>query len=150
MSEDRSSPLPRLLLGLAIGATAIIVYNRQTLLGLVRGRGLHGSATRVELPPGGSVTVDVADRDGGTMTQNGATTTIETTRTTSTAVDQGGLGGRIAAIRARVQAYVDSARAQVDTAIAEGQATAAQTRQELEARFNQAKTDPESARTAFK
>ena len=49
----------------------------------------------------------------------------------------------------QIQFYIATARAQVDTAIAEGQAEAARTRRELEDRFAQAKKDPESARSAF-
>lgn len=54
-----------------------------------------------------------------------------------------------AGILDKVRRYVESARAQLDVAIAEGQLTAAQTRQELEARFANAKNDPASARSAF-
>jgi hypothetical protein len=49
----------------------------------------------------------------------------------------------------QLRRYVESARAQLDVAIAEGQVAAAQTRQELEARFAAAKNDPGSARSAF-
>lgn len=58
---------------------------------------------------------------------------------------QGGPSG----VAAHVQRYVQSARAQLDVAIAEGQAAAAQTRKDLEARFAAAKKDPASVRSAF-
>ena len=80
----------------------------------------------------------------GTTTDTITVTALEPKQTPITAL-QKGVGG----IREGIQTYIASARAQLDLAIAEGQATAAQTRQELEQRFVEAKRDPQRARTAF-
>ena len=48
-----------------------------------------------------------------------------------------------------VRRYVETARKQIDLAIAEGKVAAAQTRQELEARFAQAKENPGRGASAF-
>lgn len=51
---------------------------------------------------------------------------------------------------ARIQQSLASARAQLDTAIAEGQVAAEKRRTELEDRFATAKKDPTSAQAAFR
>ena len=76
--------------------------------------------------------------------QNLSTTAIDTMRTLSTALQRGPRD-----LIEQARRYVDSARAQLDAAIAEGQVAAAQTRKELEERFNAAKENPRSARSAF-
>jgi hypothetical protein len=73
-----------------------------------------------------------------------STTAIETMRNLSLAMHRGPDG-----FLAEVRRYLDAARAQIDVAIAEGQVAAAQTRKELEERFNAAKENPRSARSAF-
>jgi hypothetical protein len=73
------------------------------------------------------------------------TTAIDTMHNLSLALQRGPDGWLAEARR-----YIDAARAQLDVAIAEGQVAAAQTRKELEERFNAAKENPESARSAFK
>lgn len=78
--------------------------------------------------------------------QNTSTAALDTLRSFSTALQQGGVNGLVEQGRR----YLDSARRQLDVAIAEGQVAAAQTRQELEARFAAAKKDPGSASSAFR
>jgi hypothetical protein len=73
-----------------------------------------------------------------------STTAIDTMRNLSLALQRGPDG-----FLAEARRYVDAARAQLDIAIAEGQVAAAQTRKELEERFNAAKENPRSARSAF-
>ncbi|MCA1599586.1 MAG: hypothetical protein LC769_11355, partial [Chloroflexi bacterium] len=57
--------------------------------------------------------------------------------------------GAFAHLLAPIQRYIASTRAQLDVAIAEGQAQAARTRQDLEVRFEEAKKDPQRGRSAF-
>jgi hypothetical protein len=71
-------------------------------------------------------------------------TAIETMRNLSLALQR-----RPDGFLVEVRRYLDAARAQLDVAIAEGQVAAAQTRKELEERFNAAKENPRSARSAF-
>jgi hypothetical protein len=73
-----------------------------------------------------------------------STTAIETMRNLSLALQRRPDGFLVEARR-----YLEAARAQLDVAIAEGQVAAAQTRKELEERFNAAKENPRSARSAF-
>ena len=73
-----------------------------------------------------------------------STTAIETVRNLSLALQR-----RPDGFLAEARRYLDAARAQLDVAIAEGQVAAAQTRKELEERFNAAKENPQSARSAF-
>lgn len=101
---------------------------------------LSGPRDGAALPPGSRALVP----GGGLAMQNMLIATTGALRTLSTAV-QGGPNGLVEQARR----YVESARAQLDAAIAEGQVVAAQTRQELEARFAAAKADPASARSAF-
>lgn len=76
--------------------------------------------------------------------QNILTVATGAVRTLSTAL-QGGPDGLVEQARH----YVEAARTRINTAIAEGQATAVQTRQDLEARLAAAKADPASARSSF-
>jgi hypothetical protein len=71
-------------------------------------------------------------------------TAIETMRILSLALQR-----RPDSFLAEARRYLDAARAHLDVAIAEGQVAAAQTRKELEERFNAAKENPRSARSAF-
>ena len=73
-----------------------------------------------------------------------STTAIETMRNLSLALQR-----RPDGFLAEARRYLEAARAQLDVAIAEGQVAAAQTRKELEERFNAAKENPRSARSAF-
>lgn len=134
MSSGNSSPVPRILFGLAAGAVAYVVYRRRaTLLATIR--------------PHDATALPAA---GGAPFVRG-TTAVQTTNTTT------GAGGRTMAtlqsgpsgILDQIRRYVASTRAQLDIAIAEGQVAAAETRRDLEARFATAKKDPSSARSAF-
>ncbi len=155
MSERGAITLPRILIGLAIGAAAVALYNRRAALlsvsGMTRG-------DRAALSDSGGASVQDQSRQSrvttttdayvihptGTTTDTVAATALEPRQTPITAL-QKSVGG----IREGIQNYIASARAQLDLAIAEGQATAAQTRVELEQRFVEAKRDPQRARTAF-
>lgn len=77
--------------------------------------------------------------------QNVSTTALGAIHNISTTLQQQGPSGLVEQGRR----YLDSARRQLDVAIAEGQLAAAQTRRELEERFAAAKKDPSSARSAF-
>ncbi len=157
MSERGAITLPRILIGLAIGAAAAALYNRRAALLSVSGMA-RGDRAELALSDRGGASVQ--DQSGqsrvttatdayiihptGTTTDTITATALEPKQTPITAL-QKGVGG----IREGIQNYIASARAQLDLAIAEGQATAAQTRQELEQRFVEAKRDPQRARTAF-
>ncbi len=155
MSEQGAITLPRLLIGLAIGAAAMALYNRRAALLHVSGMA-HDDRAHLALSDSGGLSVQdqstqarVATTTDAyvihpTGTPAGTATAIEPKQTPVTAL-QKGVGG----IREQIQRYIASARTQLDVAIAEGQATAAQTRQELEQRFVEAKRDPQRARTAF-
>jgi hypothetical protein len=131
---SRRSPLAPILIGVAIGATAAVIYNRRSLLAIA------GAPGRPVLPPGSRA----LSPNGGLALQNVQNTATSVARSLSTAL-QGGPSGLIE----QAQRYIQTARAQLDVAIAEGQVAAAQTRKELEERFAAAKTDPASARSAF-
>jgi hypothetical protein len=152
MSEQKSSILPRILIGVAIGAAAFVLYNRRGIFA-----GVSGPQPGAQLPPG-SVGDTVVNADGtpapraetfqfdpsGTTTSTAGTSV---TAASSTAVQKA--QGTFAHLLAPVQRYIASARAQLDVAIAEGQAQAARTRQDLEVRFEEAKKDPQRGRSAF-
>ncbi len=152
MSEQKSSILPRILIGVAIGAAAFVLYNRRGIFA-----GVSGPQPGAQLPPG-SVGDTVVNADGtpapraetfqfdpsGTTTSRAGTSV---TAASSTAVQKA--QGTFAHLLAPVQRYIASARAQLDVAIAEGQAQAARTRQDLEVRFEEAKKDPQRGRSAF-
>jgi len=152
MSEQKSSILPRILIGVAIGAAALVLYNRRGIFA-----GVSGPQPGAQLPPG-SVDDTVINADGtvapraetfqfdpaGTTTFRSGTSV---TSASSTAVQKA--QGTFAHLLAPVQRYITSARAQLDVAIAEGQAQAARTRQDLEVRFEEAKKDPQRGRSAF-
>jgi hypothetical protein len=119
------------LFGLAAGAVAYVAYRRRaTLLAMIRPQ------ETTALPAGGTAPV---------VRGNTAVQSTNTTAGSGVASWQSGPAG----IMDQIRRYVESARAQLDVAIAEGQVAAAQTRQELEARFAAAKNDPGSARSAF-
>jgi len=152
MSEQKSSILPRILIGVAIGAAAFVLYNRRGIFA-----GVSGPQPGGQLPPS-SASDTVVNADGtpapraetfqfdppGTTT-SGAGKSV--TAASSTAVQKA--QGAFAHLLAPVQRYIASARAQLDVAIAEGQAQAARTRQDLEARFEEVKKDPQRGRSAF-
>ena len=126
-----SSTVPRILFGLAAGAVAYVAYRRRaTLLAALRPQ------ETTALPAAGTAPV---------VRGNTAVQTTNTTSGSGVTSWQSGPAG----IMDQIRRYVESARAQLDVAIAEGQVAAAQTRQELEARFAAAKNDPGSARSAF-
>jgi hypothetical protein len=135
MSRRGSNPVSGLLIGLAIGAVVVAVYRRWAA-----SQALLGPQSRVALPPGSRLPA----RRGGVAMQTLSTTAIDTMRNLSLALHHGPDG-----FLAEARRYVDAARAQLDVAIAEGQVAAAQTRKELEERFNAAKENPQSARSAF-
>ena len=152
MSEQKSSILPRILIGVAIGAAAFVLYNRRGIFA-----GVSGPQPGAQLPPG-SADDTVVNADGTpapraeTFEFNSSGTTTSragssVTAASSTAVQKA--QGTFAHLLAPVQRYIASARAQLDVAIAEGQAQAARTRQDLEARFEEAKKDPARGRAAF-
>jgi hypothetical protein len=165
-SEQTSGFLPRILIGVAIGAAALVIYNRRGIFG-----GVSGPQLGAQLPEGERIanadgtpvprseTIQfepVAPRAAGASAGGagssrvaGITSTISAsvTRASSTAVQKA--QGVFADGLAPIQRYIDSARAQLDVAIAEGQAQAARTRTELEARFEEAKRDPSRGRSAF-
>lgn len=152
MSEQKSSILPRILIGVAIGAAAFVLYNRRGIFA-----GVSGPQPGAQLPPG-SMGDTVVNADGtpapraetfqfdpsGTTTSRSGTSV---TSASSTAVQKA--QGTFAHLLTPVQRYIASARAQLDVAIAEGQAQAARTRQDLEVRFEEAKKDPQRGRSAF-
>lgn len=125
-----------ILLGLAIGATAAAIYQRRTLM-----QALTAPRSGAALPPGQR---SPALLEGAAM-QNVSTMALGTIRNLSMTLQQQGPSGLVGQGRR----YLDSARKQLDIAIAEGQLAAAQTRRELEERFAAAKKDPGSARSAF-
>ena len=153
MSEQKSSILPRILIGVAIGAAAFVLYNRRGIFA-----GVSGPQPGAQLPPG-SVGDTVVNADGTPVpraetfqfnppaTGAASGTGASVTSASSAAVQK--TQGTLAHLLAPVQRYIASARAQLDVAIAEGQAQAARTRQDLEARFEDAKKDPARGRTAF-
>lgn len=155
----------RLLVGLAIGAGAVAValYARKvTAQGALAGSELGARET---LPGENVVYAPEKETDGAAAAHNVAAAAHAAVDTAQTAAEsaQGAANAAVDSARsttstvqrrandllATVKAYIASARAQLDLAIAEGKATAAQTRLELEARFEQAKRDPDSAKTAF-
>ena len=155
MSEQKSSALPRILIGVAIGAAAFVLYNRRGIFA-----GVSGPQPGAQLPPSGvGATADTVVNADGTpvprtetfqFDSSGTTTFRASSRVTSassTVVQKA--QGTLAPMMAPVQRYIASARAQLDVAIAEGQAQAARTRQDLEARFEEAKKDPARGRSAF-
>lgn len=130
-----------ILIGLAIGAAAAAVYRRRELAQLL------GSPRLVAaLPPAGSSPALSMSMSKGSPMQNVSIRALDTIRDISTTLQQEGPRGLVEQGRR----YFESARKQLDVAIAEGQVAAAQTRQELEARFAAAKADPQSARSAFR
>ena len=135
MSRRGSNPVSGLLIGLAIGAVVVAVYRRWAA-----SQALLGPQSRAALPPGSRLPA----RRGGVAIQTLSTTAHDTMRNLSLALQHGPDG-----FLAEARRYVDAARAQLDVAIAEGQVAAAQTRKELEERFNAAKENPQSARSAF-
>lgn len=155
----------RLLVGLAIGAGAVAValYARKvTTQGALAGSEIGARET---LPGENVVYAPEKEADGATAAQNVASAAHAAVDTAQAAADtaQGAASAAVDSARsttgtvqrrandllATVKGYIASARAQLDLAIAEGKATAAQTRLDLEARFEQAKRDPDSAKTAF-
>lgn len=125
-----------LLVGLAVGTAAVAAYRRRaSLLALAAPRG------NAVLPPAGR---ELALSGGVAMQNMLISTAAGTARVLSSAVQLGPSG-----IAEQARRYVQSARVQLDAAIAEGQATAAQTRRDLEARLAAAKADPASAKSAF-
>ena len=160
MSERGAITLPRILIGLAIGAAAVAFYNRRAALLSVSGMA-RGDRAELALSDRGGASVQDQSGQSRVATTTDAyvihptgTTAGTTAGTTTTALEPKqtpitALQKRVGGIREGIQHYIDSARAQLDVAIAEGQATAAQTRQELEQRFVEAKRDPQRARTAF-
>ena len=134
MSRRGINPAQGLMVGLAVG-TAVAIYRRRASLQSLSGPGHNGA-----LPPG----TRALTRSGGSAMQTLLVTAAGTMHALSTAV-QGGPTGLVEQTRR----YVESARAQLNVAIAEGQLAAAQTRKELEERFAAAKTNPASARSAF-
>ncbi len=150
MSEQKSSILPRILIGVAIGAAAFVLYNRRGIFA-----GVSGPQPGAQLPRGsvGDTADTVINADGTpapraeTFQFDSSGTGTSVTSTSSTAVQKA--QGTFAHLLAPVQRYIASARAQLDVAIAEGQAQAARTRQDLEARFEEAKKDPQRGRSAF-
>jgi hypothetical protein len=74
-----------------------------------------------------------------------STTAVNTMRHLSLTLQQ-----RRRELLVEARRYVDAARAQFDVAIAEGRVAADQTRKELEERFNAAKENPRSGRSAFR
>ena len=146
MSRRGSNPVSGLLIGLAIGAVVVAVYRRWAA-----SQALLGPQSRAALPPGSRQSGAAVPpgsrlpaRRGGVAMQTLSTTAIDTMRNLSLALQHGPDG-----FLAEARRYVDAARAQLDVAIAEGQVAAAQTRKELEERFNAAKENPQSARSAF-
>ncbi len=153
MSEQKSSVLPRILIGVAIGAAAFVLYNRRGIFA-----GVSGPQPGAHLPPS-SASDTVINADGtpvpraetfqfnpsGTGAASGTGASV--TSASSTAVQKA--QGAFAHLLAPIQSYIASARAQLDVAIAEGQAQAARTRQDLEVRFEEAKKDPQRGRSAF-
>lgn len=154
----------RLLVGLAIGAGAVAValYARKvTTQGALAGSEIGARET---LPGENVVYAPEKEADGATAhnvasaahaavdtaqaaadtAQGAASAAVGTARSTTATVQR-----RANDLLATVKGYIASARAQLDLAIAEGKATAAQTRLDLEARFEQAKRDPDSAKKAF-
>ena len=155
MSEQKSSVLPRILIGVAIGAAAFVLYNRRGIFA-----GVSGPQPGAQLPPGGAGdTADTVVNADGTPVPRAETfqfnpsgtgaawTGASVTPASSTAVQKA--QGAFAHLLAPIQRYIASTRAQLDVAIAEGQAQAARTRQDLEARFEEAKKDPQRGRSAF-
>jgi len=135
LSRQRSNSVSGLLIGLAIGAVVVAVYRRWAI-----SQALLGPQSAAALPPDSRLPA----RNGGAAMQTLSTTASDTMRNLSLALQRGPDG-----FLAEARRYVDAARAQLDIAIAEGQVAAAQTRKELEARFNAAKENPRSARSAF-
>ena len=127
----------RFLIGLALGAAAVAIYRQRANL-----QALAGPRIGAALPHGSRAPVP----SGASTVQNMLSTTTGALRSVSTTVTERGVNG----LTEQARRYVESARAQLDAAIAEGQLAAAQTRQELEARFAAAKSDPASARSAFR
>ena len=162
-TEQQSSVLPRILIGAAIGAVALIVYNRRVILAAVSGSGPEAPRPGAPLPPGGRV----VNADGTPVPQSetiqfdhsgtgtaggsggglGATVGASVAHASSTAVQTA--QGAFSKLMAPIQRYIDSAKAQLDVAIAEGQAQAQRTRVDLEARFEESKKDPSRGRSAF-
>ncbi len=157
-SEQKSSLLPRILIGVALGAAAIIIYNRRGIFSGVSGpqpgaqlptstgdRIVNADGTPV--PRSETIAFEPGGTGGGSSAGTGSTIGTSVAQASSTAVRKAqGLFGNLLA---PIQRYIDSARAQLDVAIAEGQAQAARTRTELEARFEEAKKDPSRGRSAF-
>lgn len=161
-SEQTSGFLPRILIGVAIGAVALVIYNRRGIFG-----GVSGPQLGAQLPEGERIanadgtpvprseTIQfepVAPRAAGASAGGAGSSRVtgisaSVTRASSTAVQKA--QGVFADGLVPIQRYIDSARAQLDVAIAEGQAQAARTRTELEARFEEAKRDPSRGRSAF-
>jgi hypothetical protein len=115
----------------------VVIYRRRASL-----QALAGPRIGAVLPTGSRALV----ASGGSTMQQMLVTTSGTIRALSTALIEGGPRG----LAAQARRYAESVRAQLDAAIAEGQVTAAQTRQQLEERLAAAKRDPASARSAFK
>lgn len=159
MSEQTSCLLPRILIGCALGAVAIVLYNRRGLRADVSDpqpdARLSPSArvdTAAGTPPPPPETIEVepagTGRPGvtrGARATNAAATAVQGAQS-AVATTLRDARNRLQIVRASVQRSVAAARAQLDVAIAEGQAQTIRTRQELEARFNDAKKNPASAR----
>ena len=132
MNRSGSSPLSSLIIGLAVGAVAVTVYRNRASL-------IAASSTPLAPP------LSSGSRSLGAPTMSHVRLSTDSVmRALTSAVDRGPSG-----LVEQARHYLESVRARVDAAIAEGRLTAEQTRTELEGRLAQAKVNPASARSPY-